>query len=168
MRYAVFQTPLGWVAARAGKKGIGRLTPPVRSRRAALSLLGKLDSSREVPDAFRSLEQDLRAYLEGRIVSFSYPIDMDGLTPFQRQVLRMVATIPYGETRSYSWVAQATGKPAAQRAVGQALAANPLPLLIPCHRVIGKDGDLGGYTGGVKLKRRLLELEARQASASSG
>lgn len=168
MRYAVFQTPLGWIGARAGKKGIKRLSPPLRSRRAALSLLGRLEGSREDPEAFRSLEQDLRTYLEGKAVSFTYPLDLDGLTPFQRRVLRVVSNIPYGETRSYSWVARAVGEPEAQRAVGQALAANPLPLLIPCHRVIGKDGDLGGYAGGVKLKRRLLEREAGAASASPG
>ena len=69
----------------------------------------------------------------------------------------MVAQIPYGETRSYSWVAEMVG--GSPRAVGQALARNPYPLLIPCHRVVGKDGGLGGYTWGVALKRKLLELE---------
>jgi methylated-DNA-[protein]-cysteine S-methyltransferase len=78
-------------------------------------------------------------------------------TEFQRRVWGVVAGIPYGETRSYSWVAQKAG--GSPRAVGQALARNPYPLLIPCHRVVGKDGGLGGYTGGVDLKRKLLELE---------
>ncbi len=86
-----------------------------------------------------------------------YTVELEGATEFQRRVLGVVAGIPYGETRSYSWVAERVG--GSPRAVGQALARNPCPLLIPCHRGVGKDGRMGGYTGGVALKRKLLELE---------
>ena len=82
---------------------------------------------------------------------------MKGATEFQRRVWGVVAQIPYGETRSYSWVAERAG--GSPQAVGQALAQNPCPLLIPCHRVVGKGGALGGYTGGQEMKRRLLEME---------
>jgi len=85
-----------------------------------------------------------------------FPLEPEA-TEFQRRVWGVVAGIPYGETRSYSWVAEQVKS--SPRAVGQALARNPYPLLIPCHRVVGKDGGLGGYTGGADLKRKLLELE---------
>ncbi len=78
-------------------------------------------------------------------------------TEYQRRVWSVVASIPCGETRSYSWVAERAG--GSPRAVGQALARNPFPLIIPCHRVVGKDGSLTGYAGGLELKRRLLEME---------
>jgi len=98
-------------------------------------------------------------------------IELEGATDFQRRVWGVVAGIPYGETRSYSWVAERVGS--SPRAVGQALARNPYPLFIPCHRVVGKDGRLGGYSGGVALKRKLLELEREaveslQASRGQG
>jgi len=82
-----------------------------------------------------------------------------GTTRFQQNVWRMVRNIPCGETRSYGWVAKQLGLPRAARAVGQALARNPVPIVIPCHRVIGSDGNLGGFGGGVKIKKFLLHLE---------
>lgn len=81
------------------------------------------------------------------------------ITPFTRKVYQAVLTIPLGEVRSYKWVAQKTGKPKAARAVGQALRHNPWPLIIPCHRVVSSDGKLGGYSGGRKKKKALLDLE---------
>jgi methylated-DNA-[protein]-cysteine S-methyltransferase len=81
------------------------------------------------------------------------------MTPFAKRVYRIVSAIPLGQVRSYRWVARKAGCPFAARAVGQALRKNPFPLIIPCHRVINADGNLGGYSGGVKVKRRLLELE---------
>lgn len=80
-------------------------------------------------------------------------------TPFQKKVWRAIQKIPYGETRSYLWIAKKIGKPKAMRAVGQACGANPLPLLIPCHRVVASHQKIGGFTGGLLLKRRLLQLE---------
>lgn len=80
-------------------------------------------------------------------------------TPFQRQVWRAIGQIPYGETRTYQWIANKIGKPKAVRAVGQACGANPWPILIPCHRVVGSGGKLGGFSRGLRLKRQLLALE---------
>jgi len=85
--------------------------------------------------------------------------DLSGLTPFQRKVLEVVKTIPYGETKSYKWVAERVGNPKAAQAVGQALKKNPYPVIIPCHRVIRSDGKLGGYSKGTQKKRRLLKEE---------
>ena len=82
-----------------------------------------------------------------------------GGTPFQRRVWRAISSIPWGETRSYAWLARRAGSPRAYRAAAQACGANPLPPLIPCHRVIASDGTIGGFSGGLTLKRKLLMLE---------
>lgn len=103
--------------------------------------------------------RELSAYFAGRRRSFTAPCDLGGLPPFTRAVLRITAGIPYGEVRSYRWVAERMGKPRAMRAVGNALARNPIPIIIPCHRVVRSDGTLGGYALGLDWKRRLLDLE---------
>ena len=105
--------------------------------------------------------KELRAYLAGRLRSFSVPCDLGGLTPFTRDVLKITAQIPYGEVKSYRWVAERLGRPKATRAVGNALARNTVPVIIPCHRVIRRDGSLGGYALGVRWKQRLLEMETK-------
>lgn len=103
--------------------------------------------------------RELGAYFAGQLRSFSVPCDLGDLPAFTRAVLRMTAQIPYGEVRSYRWVAQRLGKPKAMRAVGNALARNAIPIIIPCHRVVRGDGTLGGYALGLNWKRRLLDLE---------
>ena len=99
-------------------------------------------------------------YLAGRRREFDLPLDVRG-TDFQRRAWAAVAAIPYGQTRTYSQVAQAIGRPAAVRAVGAANGANPLPLVVPCHRVLGSDGSLTGYGGGLDVKRKLLDMESQ-------
>jgi O-6-methylguanine DNA methyltransferase len=100
-------------------------------------------------------------------VSFPDELDLSPATAFQRQVWEITRLIPYGETRSYSWVAEQMGKDGAVRAVGRALGRNPLPIIIPCHRVVEKDGRLGGYSGGVGIKKELLRLEASKSEAAN-
>jgi methylated-DNA-[protein]-cysteine S-methyltransferase len=102
--------------------------------------------------------RQLRAYFAGQLQRFEIALDMQG-TDFQLRVWRELAAIPYGETRSYSQIADAVGAPKAVRAVGAANGANPIPIVVPCHRVIGAGGKLVGYGGGLALKKRLLELE---------
>jgi methylated-DNA-[protein]-cysteine S-methyltransferase len=101
---------------------------------------------------------ELRAYFAGRLRVFRVPLDMQG-TDFQLRVWNQLQTISYGETRSYAQVAEAIGRPKAVRAVGAANGANPVAIVVPCHRVIGSGGKLTGYGGGLPLKKRLLELE---------
>ncbi len=101
----------------------------------------------------------LRAYLAGRLQNFTLPLAPAG-TAFQQSVWEKLCAIPYGETRSYREIAQSLGKPGAARAVGQANHNNPLPIFIPCHRVIGASGKLVGYGGGLHLKEYLLRLES--------
>lgn len=104
-------------------------------------------------------KEEMNAYFTGQLRSFTTPSDLSGLPLFTQAVLRITAKIPYGEVRCYRWIAQQLGKPKASRAVGNALARNPIPIIIPCHRVIRADGSLGGYALGLDWKRRLLELE---------
>jgi len=109
-------------------------------------------------------ERQIREYLAGRRKAFTVPVDLRGLAPFHAKALAACGRIPYGATVSYGRLAERIGKAGAARAVGQAMASNPVPLVIPCHRVVASDGDLGGFMGGTAglgLKRRLLELEGR-------
>ncbi len=103
--------------------------------------------------------QELVEYLGGKRAFFSVPVDLSEVPDFQRRVLETARTIPFGEARPYAWVAQRIGHPRAVRAVGTALGRNPVPLILPCHRVWRSDGGLGGYLFGVEIKSRLLQLE---------
>jgi methylated-DNA-[protein]-cysteine S-methyltransferase len=111
------------------------------------------------PDSFVDTIPLLTMYFSGKKSEFPCALDYGQATHFQRNVWEATRSIPYGETRSYGWVANRIGKPAAVRAVGQALGKNPLPIIVPCHRVIASDGSLCGFSGGLETKRNLLRLE---------
>ena len=145
-----FDTPLVRVGITASVRGLLTLTMPSPSAPTA----------QEQPSPqFTGLIERLKAYFNGSKVAFPDKLDLSGATPFQLKVWEITRLIPYGETRSYHWVAEQIGQPAAARAVGQALAKNPLPIIIPCHRVVASDGKLGGYSGGLEIKRSLIHLE---------
>jgi methylated-DNA-[protein]-cysteine S-methyltransferase len=107
------------------------------------------------PDVRVQMEE----YFDGERQEFSTPLDFVFGTAFQHEVWTTLTKIPFGETRSYKWLAEQTGRPRASRAVGHANGRNPIPVIVPCHRVISANGTLGGYTGGLDLKRKLLALE---------
>jgi methylated-DNA-[protein]-cysteine S-methyltransferase len=109
-------------------------------------------------DAFDDIREQLNAYFAKELRIFKLPLAPRG-TPFQLDVWRALRDIPYGETRSYAQIARIIGKPDAIRAVGAANGANPLPIVVPCHRVIGSNGSLTGFGGGLEAKRFLLDLE---------
>lgn len=160
LKYTIFNTAMGWVGILGSDSGLLAATPPQSSAREAERLLGeRLKSATRSEKPFRETIERLRAYFAGQRVDFPDELDLSSATPFQRQVWRLTRLIPYGETRSYGWIAERLGKSRAARAVGQALARNRLPVIIPCHRVVG-DGGLGGYSGGVGMKKSLLRLEA--------
>jgi len=105
-----------------------------------------------------AVADQLDAYFKGKLRQFNVPLDLRGI-PFQLKVWRQLGDIPYGETRSYQQIAQAIGRSRATRAVGRAIGSNPVAIIVPCHRVIGTNGQLTGYAGGLHRKQALLELE---------
>ncbi|MEN8262479.1 MAG: methylated-DNA--[protein]-cysteine S-methyltransferase [Nitrospirota bacterium] len=109
--------------------------------------------------ATKSFIKELSLYFKGSKSEFSQKMKFLTGTEFERKVWGALMKIPFGETRSYKWVAEKIGKPAATRAVGRALSKNPVPVVVPCHRVIESDGSIGGFSSGVETKRRLLDLE---------
>src|SRR2546425_84514 len=189
MRETIFQTDWGWVGLAATDQGVRAVVLPRLTRRAVERELRTLLNGNSIPthpsgapvalrsatghegegegggrsrSASRHLLQARSAvagYLEGRTRVFNLPLDLQGQPRFCVKVWKVVQSIPYGRVRSYGWVARKVGKPRAARAVGGARGANPVPLLVPCHRVIAGDGSLGGFSGGVSVKKRLLRLE---------
>ncbi|MFJ4770167.1 methylated-DNA--[protein]-cysteine S-methyltransferase [Streptomyces uncialis] len=114
------------------------------------------------PGPFTETARQLDAYFAGELTDFDLPFSLDG-TPFQRSVWAQLLRIPFGETRTYGELAEALGNPAASRAVGLANGKNPISVIVPCHRVIGANGNLTGYGGGLPRKRRLLDFERGSA-----
>ena len=158
--YTVFSTSLGWLGMLASPYGLLRTTLPHSTPEEAFRALGEEAKGAEcLPEHFAGLIVDLRLYFSGRKASFPVRVDLYSGTDFQRLVWETTRMIPYGQTRSYGWVAMRLGRPAAPRAVGQALGRNPLPIIIPCHRVLASDGALCGFTGGIDIKLQLLRLE---------
>jgi len=155
------QTAWGWVGIASSPNGLLALTLPQPTQERALEpLLERWGESPGYDDPrLDGLKKKLQRYFEGQRVVFDEPLDLAGATSFQRRVWLAVRDIPYGETRSYADIARQIGSPRAARAVGQAMAANPVPIVVPCHRVVGSDGGLGGFGSGLNLKRRLLEME---------
>jgi O-6-methylguanine DNA methyltransferase len=136
---AIQATPRGVCLIRAG-----RFEPPVTAAARRLA-----EQARE----------EIHEYLRGARAFFGVPVDLSAVPDFQRRVLEAARQIPFGEARAYAWVAEQIGRPRAARAVGTALARNPVPLIVPCHRVWRGDGGLGGYLFGTDVKNRLLALE---------
>ena len=159
--YAIFDTEFGWVGIVGSDGGLYRLIWHQPSPEAVLSALSPF-LSRAIEDSpfFADLPQRLRRYFRGEKANFPDRLDLRDATPFQRAALELVHSIPYGETRSYAWVAKQLGKAKGFRAVGHVLARNPLPIIVPCHRVVGSDGSLVGFGSGLELKKRLLDMEA--------
>jgi len=161
LNYFIFNTDLGWVGILGSAKGLLSTTLPQRPMQEAQRLLGdSVNQASWSPSPFKDLMERLSIYFSGHKTTFPDKLDLSPATPFQHTVWEITRLIPYGETRSYTWVAEQIGKPKALRAVGQALGKNPLSIIIPCHRVIASDGKLGGFGGGVGMKRYLLSLEA--------
>lgn len=138
----------------------GQHIEPPHSTTAGVQDTGEQDTgAQDTGEHLGAITQQLDEYFSGQRTTFDLNIDLSATTDFRRVVLEYLATIPYGETRTYTQVAEAVGRARAVRAVGSACATNPVPIVIPCHRVLRSDGSLGGYAGGLDMKRTLLELE---------
>jgi methylated-DNA-[protein]-cysteine S-methyltransferase len=160
-----FHTVAGWIALLGSSTGLRRVTLPCKSKREALSRLGStIVEAEESCYRFQDTIEQLNSYFNGNKVDFIVALDYTDTTHFQQEVWIATRLIPYGEIRSYNWVAEQIKRPRAARAVGQALGRNPLPVIIPCHRVLSSNGGLGGFTGGLEMKRFLLDLETKSGS----
>lgn len=161
IRYSSFSSPIGQIFVAKTDKGICRIGLPGEGK---ASLLGWLRNYfPEEPqirddDALLIMENELSRYFAGELEAFTEHAEL-AVSDFRRRVLEMIAEIPYGQTASYKELAERLGNPGAVRAVGGACAFNPVPIIIPCHRVIAHDGSLRGYGGGLDLKMRLLQIE---------
>lgn len=164
MFYSIWQMSWGWMGAMGDAGGLAYLTLPRDDRELVYRELrdhaaGELADN---PAWFTGLRQLLDRYFQGEYVDFrEISLQWDLVTPYRRRVLAKAQEIPYGETRTYKWLAEAVGNPKGARSVGQAMAHNPWPLIVPCHRVIGTNGRLTGFGGGLSMKERLLALESK-------
>ena len=155
-------SPLGSILIGATREGLVRIGLPAEDEDAVLDELARRVSARVLRasrDSVTRARRQLDEYFEGRRRAFDVELDWRLTAGFRREVLRATALIPYGQTASYRQVATRAGSPAAARAAGTALATNPLPILVPCHRVLRSGGALGGYAGGLARKEELLHLE---------
>jgi methylated-DNA-[protein]-cysteine S-methyltransferase len=161
LAYTTISSPLGELLLVAGERGLTQMHYLDEPLEPALESLAQRRSPRIVESA-KALDpwrRELDEYFEGARRRFDAPLDWEAMAPFQRAILLATATIPYGSTSTYTGVAVAAGRPRAQRAAGNALGANPLAIIVPCHRVLRSGGGFGGYTGGLHRKHYLLELE---------
>ena len=159
--YGEVDSPLGPLFAAVTRRGLVTLSYGEDEFEVEAQLLARLVSPRilRAPRRVGRVRRQLEEYFEGRRRRFDVPIDWSLVRGFGRDVLAATAQIPYGHVLSYREVAAVARRPAAARAAGNALSANPIPIVVPCHRVVHSGGGLGGYTGGLERKRFLLELE---------
>jgi methylated-DNA-[protein]-cysteine S-methyltransferase len=159
--YAPVDSPFGTLHAATTKRGLVRVAFPEESVESVLERLAQRLSPRivEAPASLDPVKRELDEYFAGRRRAFDIPLDWSLIGPFGARVLHVTSEIPYGGVLSYTEVATEAGSPRGSRAAGNALGANPIPIVIPCHRVLRSGGALGGYGGGLNRKRFLLELE---------
>jgi methylated-DNA-[protein]-cysteine S-methyltransferase len=160
--YTIFQVKPGWMGLVGNENGVERIyLPGLAKEDLQKQIQREFPESQEEETFWESPKRELVEYFEGSRSRFDMPLDLSRATPFQKKVYQIMSTIPFGEIRTYRWLAQKIGNPRALRAVGSANARNHWPVVIPCHRVVGSDGGLTGFSapGGLDLKASLLKLE---------
>lgn len=160
LRFAVIETDLGWVGVALSEEGLRAVNLPLPTRDEATRAIVELGAEEPATEAdLGDIPAALRGIVSGRRDADGIRLDWTGISDFRRVVLEACASIPAGETRSYAWLAEQVGRPRAARAAGRVMATNPWPLFVPCHRVLGSDGSLHGYGGGLPMKEALLRVE---------
>jgi methylated-DNA-[protein]-cysteine S-methyltransferase len=159
-KYSIFETKYGYMGVVASERGLHMvLLPRKRAEDIKKELKKHYTEIIRDEEGLKGVGGRIREYLDGKKVKFREKMDMTGATAFELKVWDATLGIPYGETRSYAWVAKQIGDAKGVRAVGGALGRNRLPIIIPCHRVVSKEGDLGGFSAGVEMKVLLLKIE---------
>lgn len=161
--HVVLDSPVGDLTVVAMDGGLAWLYMEVQRYRPSDEEFGLPGDPRDEP--FAAVAEQLSAYFAGELTEFDLPLNLQG-TPFQLSVWNALQEIPYGETTTYGQIAAELGKPSASRAVGLANGRNPVSVIVPCHRVIGSNGDLTGYGGGLDRKRYLLDMERKARSTA--
>jgi len=157
----LFDTPFGRMGVTASARGVVRVALPGQADALADLASRAGADSRDADAVADRAARELAEYAAGRRRIFTVPVGLGGLTPFRRAVSQALRQVPYGHTVTYGALAGRVGRPGGARAVGQVMAHNPVPILVPCHRVVAAGG-LGGFSGGAALKRRLLALEGAE------
>ncbi len=156
--FATVETPIGWLTVIGSNDKLVEINWPKPTKEAALAEISR--DMTESKEKLGELVNRLRLYFNGERVDFSdVGVSFDHMGAFEQRVLRETMKIPYGRLTTYGALAVAAGSPRAARAVGNTMRKNPLPIVVPCHRVVHSDGGLGGYAGGLHIKRMLLDLE---------
>lgn len=161
-RALLFQSPWGWMGVAESEQGIAAIVLPHPSKAsvaAGLKTAAAASSDRSPSSRLSEARQQLSEYLAGTRTDFDLPLDLSGGTAFQRRVWKMLRGIPYGQLWSYRGLASRIGGVQYARAVGGAVGANPLPIVVPCHRIVAHDATIGGFSCGLPAKRKLLALE---------
>lgn len=159
MNYTCFESSFGWVGVAKSSRGISRVVFGKSNETEVEDCLLLGTKAAKSEEGLSKAIDLLQRYFSGEPVEFDLDLDFQDGTEFQQSVWRATYRIPYGEVRSYGWIAREIGKPLATRAVGSAEGANPLSIIIPCHRVLRSDGKLGGYSAGLHWKPKLLDQE---------
>jgi len=160
--YAIFKTSLGWCGIIYGRHGLTKIyLPGMKKEKLKKNIHSYNKSIVEHTGRIKVLVRNICSYFKGKNVRLNLLVDMKTMTEFEKKVYKQAMKIPFGKVKSYKWIAEKAGVPNGARAVGNALSKNPVPLIIPCHRVIKSDGKLGGFSapGGILIKRKMLSIE---------
>ena len=167
--YYLFKTAKGEAGFALSPQGICRVilpgAKPAAIKQELLEIYPELSSGCFPPPPLaQRFVEEAKAYFEGQPVALDHPLDLQEASEFEWKVYRALQKVDYGQVRTYGWLAEEAGSPAGARAVGAALSKNPVPLIVPCHRIVRSDGSLGGFSaaGGTKLKQWMLKLEAKR------
>jgi methylated-DNA-[protein]-cysteine S-methyltransferase len=155
VRYDIVDSPIGGLFVAATERGLARIHFQPEGQEDELA---RIFGVRVLRSPLDDVRRELDEYFDGSRTSFDLPLDLR-VAPFNAEVLRELALVPYGRTSTYGALAAKVGRPRAARAVGTVMNRNPIPIVLPCHRILGANGSLTGYAGGLDVKRRLLELE---------
>lgn len=160
--YAVFKTSLGWCGIIYGKDGLIKTYLPGMKKEKLEKIIYSYNKNLiKKTGNLKILIKNICNYFKKNKAPLNFPIDMEAMTDFEKKVYKHTMKIPFGKVKTYKWLAGKTGNPAGARAVGNVLGRNPVPLIIPCHRIVRSDGKLGGFSapGGILMKRKMLSIE---------